>query len=113
MTKYPMIYHEKFITAMEQLMRDYEAGRGTDVCTLCTTAKKYARERSNFCTICPWMCITGRSCISTAFQEPGVSLLCVMGQARAHPIRYPAMTAIRITELHEWIKLYRADLAKQ
>ena len=41
------------------------------------------------------------------------ALLHIVGQARRNPTDYPTTVAIRIADLHEWIELYRADLAKQ
>lgn len=111
MTKYPMVEHEVFIAAMEQLIQNYEAKRGTSICILCETAIRLADE-PNYCNICPWNIITAEYCLDHQYSESEV-LGCIIGCVRLYPAKYPIIVTARIAELHEWIELYRADLAKQ
>ena len=113
MTKYPMVEHEAFIAAMEQLIQDYEAERGTDICILCKTAMKVTSGVARYCHVCPWQTITSDWCLSKTYYEPKMLYASIIGYARLYPEDYPTTVAIRIADLHEWIELYRADLAKQ
>lgn len=113
MTEYSMVEHKAFIAAMEQLIQNYEAKRGTKQCALCTAASKVAQSKDNFCLVCPWQIITAEGCIFRKYYELEPNSRFRIGFARKNPTKYPTIVAIRVKELREWIKLYRADLAKQ
>ena len=90
--KYP--YAKEFIVAMEELIQQYVEGEHTNnisKCPLCITARKVNIGKPFTCNICPWLIITGHTCMM------------YLPRNREQEIA-------RIAELTKWIDIYKKSL---